>query len=126
MDRLARAPLARRLDLPALAPRLANLLLAVWLFFSAMLWRHAGAEAENEMAVALLVGTIAGVAYWVPALRFGSLFFAAWLFVSAVVFRHWSPVTLWHDAAVAVVMAVLALVPSRPHLHVAPRERAPA
>ncbi len=115
MERLRRS---RRVDAAALAPRLANLILAIWLFFSATLWRHAGAEAENEMVVALLVATAAGVAYWAPALRFGSLFFAGWLLVSALVFRHGSPVTLWHDAAVALAMIALSLVPGRPHLDV--------
>ncbi len=103
--------------------RLVNVALGAWLFASAFLWPHIGANAFSTWLTGLFVAASALMAIWAPAMRWLTTICAIWLFLTAVFFAHVSGFTAIHDAVVAIAVFVVSLVPGRA---VRPPERVPA
>jgi hypothetical protein len=99
--------------------RTLNLILALWLFVSAFIWPRTGATFANAWIVGLLAAIFAVVGMARERARFADTALSAWLLVSTVALAHRSPVERWNDAAVAVLMLALSLVPGS--LYRAPR-----
>ncbi len=103
--------------------RTLNLILGLWLFVSAFVWPRAGATFANAWIVGLLAAIFAVMGMTNGRIRFANTALSAWLLVSAAALPHRSAWGRWNDAAVAVLMLALSLVPGS--MYRAPR-RAPA
>ncbi len=93
---------------------LLNQLLAVWLFISAFVLPHTTATAWSSMLSAAAVSAVAFLAFVSPGrpgVRWLMVVVAAWLLMGAMVMPHASMGTAFHDVAVAVALAALALFP---------------
>jgi hypothetical protein len=91
--------------------RTLNLILALWLFFSAFAWPRSSASFTNAWVVGLLAAIFAVIGMTNARARFANTALSAWLLVSAFVLPLRSPTARWNDLAVAIVMLVLSLVP---------------
>ena len=93
-------------DLPA---RVVNVVLGIWLFISAFVWPHDGAQMTNTWILGVVAVVIALVAMRVPAVRYLNSLLAVWLFVSAFTLPHLHRGTVWNNALVAVIMFFVSL-----------------
>jgi hypothetical protein len=91
--------------------RTLNLLLALWLFFSAFAWPRPAPTFTNAWVVGLLGATFAVMGMTTPKARFANTALSAWLLASAFVLPHRSTGSMWNDAVVAVAMFLFSLVP---------------
>jgi hypothetical protein len=91
--------------------RTLNLILALWLFFSAFVWPRTASSFTNAWLVGLLAAVFAVVGMTNAKARFANTALSAWLVVAAFVLPQRSPVARWNDLAVAVAMLFLSLVP---------------
>lgn len=94
-------------------PRWINVALGLWLFVSAFAWPHASAQFTNAIVVGLVCAGAAAAAMRIPVLRHVNAALALWLFFSTWLFPVESGATLWNHMLTAVVMLIVALVPSR-------------
>jgi hypothetical protein len=91
--------------------RTLNLMLALWLFFSAFAFPRTTPSFTNAWAVGLLAAIFAVLGMTRAKARFANTALSAWLVVAALVLPQRSPIARWNDLAVAVVMLLLSLVP---------------
>src|SRR5215208_4842129 len=91
--------------------RTLNLMLGVWLFFSAFPWARTSADFANAWLVGLFSAAFALAAMRRERARFVNAALAAWLLASTAVLPHRSPTARWNDVLVGVLMLGLALVP---------------
>ncbi|GAO03994.1 hypothetical protein [Anaeromyxobacter sp. PSR-1] len=94
-----------------MAARTLTLMLGLWLFFSAFLWKRAPASFANACAVGLLACAAALWAMWRPRVRLAGVALSAWLLAAALLVPQPSPSARWNDVAVALAMFLTALVP---------------
>lgn len=94
--------------------RWVNVMLGVWLFFSAFFWHHAQRQFNNAWVVGIAVMILATMAVRFDELRLANLVLAVWLFVSLWLLPRDSSVTLWNNLAASVAMFIVASVPNRP------------
>ena len=92
--------------------RAINAALAVWLFASAFLWRHAYAQSENAwvvgfMAFIMAMGGLSGLGW----ARYMNVLFGAWLIVSPFFARILNPLTLLNNELVGLGLIVFGLMP---------------
>jgi hypothetical protein len=92
--------------------RLANLVLGTWLVLSNFVWRHSLLEQTNAWFVGLLCFTFAVLALGSPRARLLNRALSVWLFISALVFPSANPITRWNNAAIAIAIFAVSLVPS--------------
>jgi FtsH-binding integral membrane protein len=102
-----------------LPARTLNLILALWLFFSAFAWPRTAPTFTNAWIVGLLGAIFAVAGMTKEKARFANTALSAWLLASAFVLAHRSPVARWNDVVVAVGMLALSLVPGslQPRAH---------
>ena len=93
--------------------RYASLLLGIWLFSSAFLWRHVPASETNTWAVGIIIGSVSLAAIRAPAARLANTTVAVWLLLSTLLMFDSSPATAWNNALVAAAVFLLSLVPNR-------------
>ncbi len=96
-------------------PRAANIVLGAWLFISAFIWPHTQSSATNTWIVGLLIAIVGIVALYVPWVRWLNAVLAVWLFISTLIFPHVVAATMWNNTIVAILVFLLALVPSGVH-----------
>jgi len=101
--------------------RVANIVVGVWLFISAFLWRHSPAQMTNTWVLGLLCVAFALVALAVPEARYLNTALSIWLFLSAFVLPRVSQLTVWNNVISAVAIFLLSLAPAE----VAPGVRRP-
>lgn len=94
---------------------LLTMLLGVWIFVSAFVLPH-GATGWNSLLVGLavvVVGLLEYAAPGRPGVRYVNSALAVWLFASAMFLPHVSGGTVLHDIFVALLLALISLVPPR-------------
>jgi hypothetical protein len=91
--------------------RTLNLILALWLFFSAFAWPRTGAAFANAWIVGLASAIVAVVGMTKARARFLNTALSAWLLASTVVLPHRPGIGRWNDVVIAVAMLLLSLVP---------------
>ena len=94
-----------------MAARTLNLILALWLFFSAFAWPRSGPTFANAWIVGLASAIVAVVGMTKARARFLNTALSAWLLASTFVLPHRSGLGHWNDVVVAVAMLLLSLVP---------------
>jgi SPW repeat len=95
------------------SPRWINIAVGIWLVASAFIWPHTTAQLTNAVAVGVACSLAAAAAMRVPPLRHVNAGLALWLFFSTWVLPVERGATLWNNVLVALVMLVVAMVPSR-------------
>lgn len=93
--------------------RLVNLVLGLWLFLSAFLWRHHPAQFINTWVSGLLIATSAGLASRMPAVRFVSTAVGLWLVISTALVPTTAG-TSTHNAIVGLLVSAVSLIRSGP------------
>jgi len=116
LNRVERARDTLRTTGGPVGPRALNVLLGVWLFASAFLWRHPDNVGYNDWVCGLLVAAAALSAVWAPGYRFVSAGIAVWLSFSTLLFGYQSFVARLHDLALAGAIFVVSLVHRPPPL----------
>lgn len=94
------------------AVRILNVVLGAWLFVSAFLWTHTPADRVSCWSVGLGVIALAVIATTVEGARWVNAALAVWLFASAFALPHLHLATRWNEGVVALLVFLLALVPS--------------
>jgi hypothetical protein len=104
--------MATQLSAPAATPRWFNIVLGVWLFISAFLWPHSQAQLTNTWLMGMLCVVFAIIAAYVAPARYLNALLAIWLFISAFALPRVSVGTTWNNAIVAILIFIVALMPS--------------
>lgn len=91
--------------------RMLNIILGVWLFVSAFIWRHAPAAMANTWICGMLAVVFAAFAMAWPAARFLNSALAIWLFFSTFGYSD-RAATLWNNLLVAIAMFIVSMIPS--------------
>jgi hypothetical protein len=104
--------------------RTINLMLALWLFFSAFAWPRTPASFSNAWVVGLLAGVFAFAGMRREGARFGDTALSAWLLASAFLLPQRSAGSVWNDVLVALAMLAASLVPGTMYPRVTGRRRA--
>jgi hypothetical protein len=92
----------------SLTPRSINVLAGLWLAVSAFLWPHSLESQTNSWVVGGLVALVAIFAKYLPRIRFVNVVLGGWLFASTFAMPH-VEATMWHNAAVAVIIIVVSM-----------------
>jgi hypothetical protein len=95
-----------------MSPRIANVVLGVWLFISAFLWAHGTPQFTNTWILGALCVLFSLIATRYEDARYLNTALAVWLFVSAWALPHVSIGTVWNNALVAIAIFFVSLVPS--------------
>ncbi len=96
---------------PHVVARGINVLLGIWLFISAFLWEHTGAERTNTWILGVLCFMFALAATRASVARWLNTALSIWLFISVWALPHDNLATMWNNALVAIVVFLLSLVP---------------
>lgn len=94
------------------AARVANIIIGAWLFISAFIWPHSASQFTNTWLVGALCVLFAAIALRFPAFRWANAALAVWLFISVWTLPSIAEGTVWHNAIVAIVIFLVALVPT--------------
>lgn len=94
---------------PKLA-RWGNVVLGVWLFVSAFLWRHTSAQYADTWIMGLVTVAVALIAVGATGFRFLNTVAGAWLMISVFVLPITSAATRWNNYIVGFGIVVLSLV----------------
>jgi hypothetical protein len=106
--------------------RIVNLLLGIWLFFSAFAWPHESRQQVVTCIFGILVAVIGFLAVRLSSgIRFANTVLAVLLFASAFVLHHAAVTTVWNNSFVAVVIFLVSLI-GPTHETVAPTQHAEA
>jgi hypothetical protein len=91
--------------------RIVNLLLGIWLLFSAYGWPHEPQQQAVTAIFGVLVAVIGflAVRLW-SGFRFANTVLAVLLFVSAFALHHAAVTTVWNNAFVATVIFLVSLI----------------
>jgi hypothetical protein len=94
------------------AARTLNLMLALWLCFSAFAWLRTGPSTVNAfiLGVAISIVSVASMLRRVW-LRYVNTALSAWLLASAFLLPQRSPRAVWNDVIVAIAMLAVSLIP---------------
>lgn len=95
----------------AQAARYVNIVLGVWLFISAFLWRHSPAQMTNTWILGILCVIFAVAALYEPRARYLNTALAVWLFISSWALVTFNQGTVWNNALVAIAIFFVSLVP---------------
>jgi hypothetical protein len=95
-----------------MAARTLNLMLALWLFFTAFAFPRTVPSMTNAWAVGLVVSIFSVASMLRRAkLRYVNTALSAWLLASVYVLPQRGPAAWWNDVLVALAMLVLSLIP---------------
>jgi hypothetical protein len=89
-----------------------NVILGLWLFFSAFLWPHDHPQFLNTLIAALVTVVVSVIAFGVPTLRFASAFTGIWLVVSWFVLGRGRTGTGLNNVIVGLAIMSISLLPS--------------
>jgi len=89
--------------------RYLNIIVGIWLFISAFVWRHSAAQFTNTWIMGIIVVAIAAIALAWPAIRYLNTLAGAWLIISAFALPAIMAGTRWNNFIVGVVVVVLSL-----------------
>jgi hypothetical protein len=92
-------------------PRVANVILGLWLFISAFIWPHTYEQMTNTWIVGVLCIAFAVIAMRVPEVRYLNTILAIWLFISAWALPTMDTATRWNNALVAIAIFFCSLAP---------------
>ena len=92
--------------------RHANIILGLWLFFSAFLWPHDHPQFINTLIAGLVTVILSVLAFGVPTLRFASAFTGVWLVVSWFVLGRGRTGTGLNNVIVGLAVMSISLLPS--------------
>jgi hypothetical protein len=108
------------------AARTLNLMLALWLFFSAFAFPRSPQSMTNAWVVGLVTAVVSVASMLRRArLRYVSTVLSAWLLAAAFVLPQRSPVAHWNDVLVALGMLAVSLVPGSMYSTTELRRRSP-
>jgi hypothetical protein len=96
--------------------RYLNLLLGIWLFISAFLWKHSPAQFTNTWLMGVITVIVALVATSMPAARYVNTAVGIWLIISGFALPHYRAGTVWNNVLVGIAIGLLSLVGSRADL----------
>lgn len=91
-------------------PRVASIILGVWLFISAFLWPHTYDQMTNSWILGVLCVAFGLIAMRIPEVRYLNGLLAIWLFISAWVLPT-STDTRWNHVIVAIALFLVSLAP---------------
>ncbi|BDG06879.1 SPW repeat domain-containing protein [Anaeromyxobacter oryzae] len=110
-----------------MAARTLNLMLALWLFFSAFVWQRTAPSMANAWILGIVVSAVSVASMlrkvW---LRYVNTALSAWLLASAFLLPQRSSLAVWNDVAVALAMLAVSLVPGSLYARTELRRRQPA
>ena len=92
--------------------RAVNIILGIWLFVSAFVWRHSYAQMTNTWIVGVLCVAFALISTKIPEARYLNAILAVWLFLANWALPTISAGTQWNNALVAIAMFAASLAPS--------------
>ena len=92
-------------------PRVANVILGIWLFLSAFLWPHTYEQMTNTWIVGVLCAFFAVLAMRVPQARYLNTVLAIWLFISAWALPVMNAGTRWNNVILALAIFCFSLAP---------------
>lgn len=98
--------------------RIINIVVGAWVFVSAFIWMHAGADLTNTWIVGLAIAVIAAIGLGVPQIRFVNTALAIWLFISAFALPTVLSATVWNNAIAAIIVFIASLVGDYGSMHV--------
>ncbi len=92
--------------------RAINAVLALWLFASAFLWRHAYAQTENAWVVGFIalffaIGGLLGLSWY----RYLNVALGVWLLISPIAVRILNPLTILNNELVGIGLITFGLMP---------------
>lgn len=93
-----------------IAARGVNIVLGVWLFISAFVWVHTGAQMTNTWIVGILVALFGAIAVRFPQARWVNTALAIWLGISLWVLPTFAA-TFWNNLIVGLAVLVASLIP---------------
>jgi hypothetical protein len=93
------------------SPRILNVVLGIWLFVSAFLWRHTHSQLTNTWIVGVLCVLFALVAMAIPWARYLNTALAVWLFISTWALPSVSAGTVWNNVLLAIAIFIVSLRP---------------
>jgi hypothetical protein len=96
----------------SLQARYGNVVLGVWLFISAFLWRHGQAQFTNTWIMGIIVTAVALISMSVPNFRYLNTIAGAWLVISGFALHRVTAGTTWNNVIVGILVFVVSLVPS--------------
>ena len=89
--------------------RYLNIIVGVWLFISAFVWRHSAAQFTNTWIMGIIVAGVAALALTWPTIRYLNTLAGAWLIISAFALPTITAGTRWNNFIVGIVVVVLSL-----------------
>ena len=89
--------------------RYLNIIVGVWLFISAFVWRHSAAQFTNTWIMGIIVAVVAALALTWPTIRYLNTLAGAWLIISAFALPTITAGTRWNNFIVGIVAVVLSL-----------------
>ena len=89
--------------------RYLNMIVGVWLFISAFVWRHSAAQFTNTWIMGIIVAGVAALALTWPTIRYLNTLAGAWLIISAFALPTITAGTRWNNFIVGIVVVVLSL-----------------
>ena len=90
--------------------RYLNVLLGIWLFISAFLWRHSSAQMTNTWLMGVITVIVAWISTTMPQFRFVNTAVGIWLVISAFALPHMRTGTVWNNLLVGIAIAVVSLM----------------
>ena len=92
--------------------RFVNIVVGAWLFISAFVWQHTGAEFTNTWICGVLAVVFAVIALSTPMARWLNTLLAIWLVIGTLAFRWVEPGTVWNNLICAAVIFIASLAPN--------------
>ena len=89
--------------------RYLNIIVGIWLFISAFVWRHGAAQFTNTWIMGIVVVGIALLAFGWTAARWINTLAGAWLVISAFALPTFNSATRWNNFIVGIVVLLLSL-----------------
>ena len=89
--------------------RYLNIIVGVWLFISAFVWRHSAAQFTNTWIMGIIVAAVAALALTWPTVRYLNTLAGAWLIISAFALPTITAGTRWNNFIVGIVVVILSL-----------------
>ena len=94
-----------------MSARFVNIIVGAWLFISAFVWMHRGAEFSNTWITGVLAVIFAVLALTWSAARWLNTLLAVWLVIGTLAFHPASSVTVWNNIICAAILFVASLAP---------------
>jgi hypothetical protein len=87
--------------------------LGIWLFISAFIWRHSQVQFTNTWIMGVIVTVVALIAFSYPAWRFINTLAGAWLVISGFALHRHAAGTAWNNVIVGILVFLISLAPAR-------------